>query len=96
MIVRKAVNMADMMNIPVLGIVENMSYIECPDCGKKIGVFGSLDADASAGTGLPVLGRMPINPSLTQLVDNGQIESFEGDWLNAAADKIEAEFSKQN
>lgn len=93
MIVRKAVNMAEMMNIPVVGIVENMSYIECPDCGKKIGVFGSLDADASAGTGLAVLGKMPINPSLTQLVDNGQIESFEGDWLNAAADKIEAEFS---
>lgn len=95
MIVRKAVNMANMMDIPVLGIVENMSYIECPDCGKKIGIFGPLDADASAGTGLPVLGRMPINPSLTQLVDNGQIESFDGDWLNDAADKLEAEFSNK-
>ena len=95
MIVRKAVNMANMMDIPVLGIVENMSYIECPDCGKQISVFGSLDADASAGTGLPVLGKMPINPSLTQLVDNGQIESFQGDWLNAAALELEAKFSNK-
>lgn len=93
MIVRKAVNMANMMNIPVLGIVENMSYIECPDCGKKISVFGSLDADSSAGTGLPVLGKMPINSSLATLVDNGLIEKFEGDWLDAAANQIEEKFS---
>lgn len=93
MIVRKAVNMANMMNIPVLGIVENMSYIECPDCGKKISVFGSLDADSSAGTGLSVLGKMPINPALTTLVDNGLIENFEGDWLDAAANQIEEKFS---
>lgn len=93
MIVRKAVNMANMMNIPVLGIVENMSYIECPDCGKKISVFGSLDADSSAGTGLPVLGKMPINSSLATLVDNGLIEKFEGDWLDAAANLIEEKFS---
>ena len=93
MIVRKAVNMANMMNIDVLGIVENMSYIECPDCGKKISVFGSLDADSSAGTGLSVLGKMPINSSLATLVDNGMIENFEGDWLDAAAAKIEEKFS---
>ncbi|MBE6732964.1 MAG: Mrp/NBP35 family ATP-binding protein [Ruminococcaceae bacterium] len=94
MIVRKAVNMASMMDIPVLGIVENMSYIECPDCGKKISVFGSSGLDSSAGTGLPVLAKMPITSALAQLVDNGQIERFEGDWLNAAADEIEKKFSK--
>ena len=94
MIVRKAVNMASMMDISVLGIVENMSYVECPDCGKKISVFGSVGADSSAGTGLPVLAKMPITSSLALLADNGQIESFEGDWLNAAADEIEKKFSK--
>ncbi len=94
MIVRKAVNMASMMNIPVLGIVENMSYIECPDCGKKISVFGTAGVDSAAGTGLPVLAKMPITATLAQLVDNGQIERFEGDWLNAAADEIEKKFSK--
>lgn len=89
MIVRKAVNMAQMMNINVLGIVENMSYIECPDCKKKISVFGKLGVDSAAGTDLPVLAKMPITTMLTELVDNGEIEKFDCDWLDDAVAKIE-------
>ncbi len=82
MIVEKALNMADMMNIPVLGIVENMSYIECPDCGKHLDVFGTSHSDEVAEKhGVQVLGRLPIDPKLAALCDNGQIENFEGDWL---------------
>lgn len=94
MIVRKAVNMAEMMNIPVLGMVENMSYIECPDCGKEISIFGTAGQDKAADTGLEILGKMPINPSLTQLVDNGEIEKFKGDWLESAALLLEEKFGK--
>ncbi|MDD6478997.1 MAG: Mrp/NBP35 family ATP-binding protein [Oscillospiraceae bacterium] len=88
MIVRKAVNMAQMMNINVLGIVENMSYIECPDCKKKISVFGKLGVDSAAGTDLPVLAKMPITTMLTELVDNGEIEKFDCDWLDDAVEKL--------
>jgi len=94
MIVRKAVNMAGMMNIPVLGMVENMSYIECPDCGKKISIFGTAGQDTAADTGLPILGKMPISPALTQLVDAGQVEAFEGDWLEKAVEVIEKNCNK--
>ncbi len=89
MIVRKAVNMAEMMNISVLGMVENMSYIECPDCKKKISIFGTAGQDSAADTGLEILGKMPINTSLAQLVDAGEIEKFEGDWLEKAIEAIE-------
>ena len=85
MIVEKAVNMAGMMNIPVLGLVENMSYAVCPDCGKHINVFGeSHVAEVAAKYSLPVLGRIPINPKLAAACDAGLIELFEGDWLDAA------------
>ena len=85
MIVEKAVNMAGMMNIPVLGLVENMSYAVCPDCGKHIPVFGeSHVAEVAAKYSIPVLGRIPINPKLAAACDAGLIELFEGDWLDAA------------
>ena len=85
MIVEKAVNMAGMMNIPVLGLVENLSYAVCPDCGKHIPVFGeSHVADVAAKYSLPVLGRIPIDPKLSAACDAGLIELFEGDWLDAA------------
>ncbi len=75
MIVNKAYNMAEMMNIPVLGLVENMSYFECPDCGKKHSIFGASKIDETAAElGLPVLAKLPINPETAALVDNGMVE----------------------
>lgn len=75
MIVAKAVNMADKMNVPILGIIENMSYITCPDCGKKIEVFGTSKIDeVASGYGIKVLGRLPINPALAAACDAGAIE----------------------
>ena len=89
MIVKKALNMANLMNIPVLGLVENMSYLECPDCGKKIKVFGESHIDETAKeTGTEVLAKLPINPKLASACDAGMIELFEGDWLNKAAEKV--------
>lgn len=90
MIVEKAANMADMMNIPVLGLVENMSYVKCPDCGKEIKVFGESHIDKVAEKfGYDLLGRIPLDPKLTALCDKGMIELMENDYLDAAADKIE-------
>ena len=90
MIVSKAVKMAEMMNIPVIGLVENMSYAICPDCGRKIQVFGDSHIDDVAREhGLKVLGRLPIDPSLAKACDQGVIELFEGDWLESAADLVE-------
>ncbi len=89
MIVKKALNMANMMNIPVLGLVENMSYLECPDCGKKISVFGESHIDETAKEcGTEVLAKLPINPKLAAGCDAGLIELFEGDWLDEAAQKV--------
>ena len=90
MIVDKAVKMAEMMNIPVLGIVENMSYLECPDCGKKIEVFGSSKVEAVAKKhGIKTWSAIPINPKLASLVDAGSIEDFEGDWLDNMTEMVE-------
>ena len=90
MIVGKAVKMAEMMDIPVLGLVENMSYFACPDCGKEIPVFGESKIEEVAKEyGLEVLGRLPINPKLAAAVDKGMIELYEGDWLDDAAEKLE-------
>jgi len=89
MIVEKAVNMAQMMNIPVLGIIENMSYVTCPDCGKQIKVFGDSHVDQIAETyHLPVLGQIPIDPKLSAASDSGNIELFEGNWLDPLAAKF--------
>lgn len=89
MIVKKALNMANLMNIPVLGLVENMSYLECPDCKKKISVFGESHIEETAKeTGTEVLAKLPINPKLASACDKGMIELFEGDWLDGAAEKV--------
>ena len=91
MIVEKAVRMAETMNVPVLGLVENMSYIACPDCGKKIEVFGKSHIEETAAKyDLPVLGRLPFTPAIAAAADKGAIELFEGDWLDGAAEKIES------
>lgn len=90
MVVEKAVRMAEMMDVPILGIVENMSYIVCPDCGKKISLFGeSRSQEAAARHGLDLLAEMPIDPKLASLVDAGKIEDFEGDWMSGVADAVE-------
>ena len=90
MIVSKAVNMAKLMDIPILGMVENMSYVECPDCGRKINVFGESKTDAVAAEfGLKVLAKLPLDPVLAGNCDNGLIELFEGDYMESAADEIE-------
>ena len=90
MIVGKAVKMANMMNIPVLVLVENMSYLECPDCGKKIAVFGESHLNETAQKfGLPVLGRVPVDPQIARAADEGKIEELRGEWLDAAAEQVE-------
>ena len=90
MIVAKAVNMAEMMKVPMLGIVENMSYIVCPDCGKHISVFGNSHVDeVAAKHHLPVLAKCPIDPQLAALSDAGMIETYGGEYLEGAADACE-------
>lgn len=90
MIVEKSVNMAKLMDIPVVGIVENMSGVICPDCGKRIDVFGeSHTAEVAEKNGLEMLGQIPLDPKLTQLCDKGIIELFENDYLDKAADELE-------
>lgn len=92
MIVSKAVKMAQMMNIPILGLIENMSYATCPDCGKQLKVFGESHIDeVAASFSLPVLGRIPIDPRLSAACDRGMIELFEGDWLDGAAEALESQ-----
>ena len=89
MIVKKAVNMAHMMNIPILGVVENMSYIECPDCGRKLPVFGESGVDAFAlENGIPAVAKLPIDRELTKAADGGTLESFENNYLSDFFDKI--------
>ena len=91
MIVGKAVNMAEMMNIPIVGIVENMSYFECPDCGEKHSIFGESRIDSLAEKHkIDTVSKLPINPKLAQNCDRGMIELFEGDWLENMADKIQS------
>ncbi|WP_010243909.1 P-loop NTPase [Acetivibrio cellulolyticus] len=90
LIVRKAYNMAKSMNIPVLGIVENMSWIRCPDCGKDIQLFGKSKIEEIASKlGVPVLGKMPIDPSVAELCDKGDIEKLNHSYLDSAVEYIE-------
>lgn len=90
MIVGKAVKMAKMMNIPVLGIVENMSYFECPHCGEKYEIFGKSKIEETASEySLPVLAKLPIKPDFAAQSDRGLIELFEGDYLDDAVAMIE-------
>jgi Mrp family chromosome partitioning ATPase len=89
MIVAKAANMAKMMNVPVYGLVENMSYIKCPDCGKEIKVFGDSHIDKIADEfGYDLLARIPMDPKLTALVDKGWIEMMDNDYLETAAEVL--------
>lgn len=90
MIVAKAVNMAKMMNVPIIGIVENMSYVKCPDCGKEIKVFGESHVEQTAEQfGLKVLGKVPIDPEIAKNYDAGLAELVNVDCLDAAADAVE-------
>ena len=90
MIVKKAANMAQMMDIPVLGLVENMSYAICPDCGKEIKIFGDSHIEKIAEDfGYDLLGRIPMDPKLAALCDRGMIELMENEYLDVAADVIE-------
>ena len=88
LIVKKALNMAKMMNINVIGIVENMSYAVCPDCGKRISVFGE-SKNAYDDFGVKLLGTLPIDPSLAAMIDNGSVAHFDGDFLADAVSEIE-------
>ena len=91
MIVTKAVNMANMMNIPIVGVVENMSYVECPDCGKHINLYGESHIESiAADNGIKLLGRIPINPEISFACDNGNIEDVKGNWLDDAVAAVEA------
>ncbi|MDE6031413.1 MAG: Mrp/NBP35 family ATP-binding protein [Oscillospiraceae bacterium] len=94
MIVGKAVKMAEMMNVPIIGLVENMSYAVCPDCGKQIKVFGESHIEETAEKfGLKVLAKLPIDPETAGLVDKGLLELTESDAAEPIADAVE-EFCK--
>ncbi len=90
MIVSKAVKMAEMMHIPVLGFVENYSYLECPDCGKRISVFGKSHLDEIAAEfGLPVLARLPIDPAVAEAYDSGLMETVNTDAMEKVIEAVE-------
>ena len=90
MIVEKAMNMAKMMDIPVLGIVENMSWIACPDCGKKIYLFGeSQTAKIAMAHSIPLLAQIPMDPALARECDTGVIELFNEDWMDGVLAAVE-------
>lgn len=92
MIVGKAVKMAQMMNVPILGIIENMSYVECPGCKEKIKVFGESHVEeVAAQYELPVLGKIPMTPAISAASDAGDVENLDdGDWFDQAVRAIEA------
>jgi len=95
MVVEKAVKMAEKMGVPIVGLVENMSYVPCPDCGRKIYLFGEgKTADAASRHGLPLLAQMPIDPALAKLVDEGKIEQMQSDALEGVVDVMTAERSE--
>ena len=89
MVVEKAVKMAEKMAVPIVGLVENMSYVVCPDCGKRLYLFGEgKSAEAAGRHGLPLLAQMPVAPRLAALADAGRIEEFEGSWLKNVVDAL--------
>ncbi|HHV59736.1 MAG TPA: Mrp/NBP35 family ATP-binding protein [Clostridiaceae bacterium] len=97
MIVSKAVKMAEMMNIPIIGLVENMSYFKCPDNGKEYKIFGDSHIEEIAEKhNLKVLGRIPIDPKLSAACDKGMIELFDGNWLDPVAKMFEEMVEEQN
>ena len=90
LVVAKAVNMAKTMEIPIIALVENMSYAECPDCGKKIEIFGKSKTEETAKKeGLELLARVPFNPQIASLADAGEIEKFSGNYFDKLVDKLE-------
>lgn len=90
MIVKKAVRMAGMMKKSVIALVENMSYFVCPDCGKTHEIFGKSRVEAIAAEyGVPCTARIPFDADLAGCSDDGEIELFDGNWLDELADKIE-------
>mgnify|MGYP001367875997 CR=1 FL=1 len=90
MVVEKSVNMAKMMKVNLLGLVENMAYATCPKCGEKIDVFGTGDlSKVAARYGIPLLDELPIDPSLAKLVDEGKVESYKGDALQKSVALLE-------
>jgi Mrp family chromosome partitioning ATPase len=89
MIVSKAMRMAELMDIPVIGVVENMSYAKCPECGTKINIFGETHtAEAAAKHGLDVLATLPVDPEIAKACDNGNIERYESDYFDRLADLL--------
>ncbi len=87
MIVEKAVKMADMMDKPVLGLVENLSYYKCPDCGKEHSIFGESHIEETAAKyGIPHIAKIPIDPQIAKMCDMGGIEDYQGEWLDDLAD----------
>ena len=97
MIVAKAVKMANMMHVPVLGFVENYSYLQCPDCGKKISVFGKSHLDEIASQfQLPVLARLPIDPAVAEAYDNGQMETVNTDGVNEVIQAILKAYNRKS
>jgi len=94
MIVAKAVKMARMMNIPILGLVENMAYFKCPDCNKEYKVFGDSNIEKIAEKyGLDILANMPIDPNVAVACDKGLIEYYVGEWLEEAANVLESKLA---
>ena len=87
--------MAKTMNVPVLGIVENMSYAVCPECGKRIDIFGQSKAEkVSEDMNIPFLGRLPIDPKLAELCDRGEIEKFDKDYVDGCIEMLEKMLNK--
>lgn len=92
MIVNKAFNMAKIMSVPVLGLVENMSYYVCPDCGKKINIFGESQIDETAAElGVPVIAKLPINPDINKMVDDGKISDVQCSELDEFVSALKGE-----
>ena len=91
MIVEKAVRMAQMMNVPVLGLVENMAYFQCDECGKRHYIFGESHLDEiAARNGVSCTAQLPMNPALAAACDTGMIEMFDGAWLDGVASALQA------
>ena len=96
LIVKKAYNMAKIMNIPILGIIENMSYIICPDCGKHINMFGENKTEKVAQEmGIPFLGRLPVDPDLAILCDKGEIEKFDKNYVDDCIEILEKKLKSE-
>ncbi len=96
MIVKKAYNMAQMMDIPVLGMIENMSYVVCPECGEEFKIFGSGSDSVAKEIGVELLGKMPIDIMVSRLVDSGRFEEFDNDYLQKAAKAIDQKLNGKN